>query len=131
MKGIPYLTPLLLWVLILPVKANGTIYSWVDQQGKRHFGDQPSHKNHSTIFEGHDLVSIKIVHSKLKLSKRGFKRKVNSRDKQSNSNKPSCDELRRKITQLEQKLTSKHTPDKFDKYKQELNQFRWQKIKKC
>jgi len=131
MKGIPYLTPLLLLALILPIKANGTIYSWVDQQGKRHFGDQPSHENHSTIFRGEDLVSIKIVHSKIKLIQKGFKRRVNSRDKQSNSNKSSCDELRKKITRLEQKLNSKHTPNKFDKYKQELNQFRWQKIKNC
>ena len=132
MKGFLIFIHLFVVTIQLPAKSNGIIYSWIDEQGKRHFGDQPSLHNHSYVFKGDELVSIKTVRSSPKHSQKIFKQHTRSGKRQSiSNNKSRCAELGKKIAYFERKLTTKLTPDKFDMYKHELNQVRWKKIKSC
>ncbi|MCF6193813.1 MAG: DUF4124 domain-containing protein [Kangiellaceae bacterium] len=123
--------------LHLSIEANDAIYSWIDEQGKRHFSDKPSHKIQSDLFERQQLTTTKFIKSKLSFSSGRTHRK--SRSGKGNSDKTNsvakkekiCDSIRKTIIRLEKKLSTKLAPDKFDRYKQELNQVRWKKIRYC
>jgi len=132
MKGRIICIYLIVFSLHLSIQASGAIYSWVDDQGKRHFSDKPSHDKQSELFERDQLATIKFVKSKPTYDHKKISRKSSSVRRMSGAKKEKgCGSIRKTIASLEKKLNSKLAPDKFDRYKQELSQIRWKKIKYC
>ena len=136
MKGGIICICLIIFSLHLSIQAHGVIYSWVDDHGKRHFSDKPSHDKQSQLFELDELTTTVFVKSKTTYSQQKLRRKsrsgrTKSGDKSGDKKERGCNSIGKTIARLEQKLSSKLAPDKFDRYKQELNQLRWNKIKYC
>lgn len=105
------------------------IYRWVDQDGKIHFGESPNHEFESAEFNKQAIQIIAMKKTKpLKAAMRSRKPKTRRKDNESGS---QCKKVKQAISVIENKLKQRLEASKFDSYNNQLNDLRWQKIKRC
>ncbi len=123
------------WLLLLtplsPALAD-TIYRWIDDKGQMHFSDKVPAGYRSIQYVGTALSNVTFVESKpnktIQFKKRNRKNKSKSNPKSKIS---QCQRLKKSIASIEIKLKGHLPADKNDQFSHQLNQLRWQKIKRC
>jgi len=111
--------------------ADTSIFKWVDLEGKIHFSDEQSKAQQADSFIGKPLMTTNFVKSASFRARASKNKRHHKQNRGRLSNLKRCQNMVQKIDSLEKKLKQKLPVDKFDLYKSQLAQTKWEKIKYC